>query len=149
MLHLAQDKRLIPHRCMFAACISNMCLCGLMCGLTIPQVVLEVIEEQVARGSRIYESGHFVVLVWGNSQRDLEAVERILSQVQNADQLSNVASRKTVAVEWMPAKCEHCCTSQHELALDQPLQDCYCQARAGLPGAPGGWRSCGGRHVAA
>jgi hypothetical protein len=41
-----------------------------------------VIEEQVARGSRIYESGHFVVLVWGNSQRDLEAVERILSQVR-------------------------------------------------------------------
>ncbi len=46
-------------------------------------MVLEVIEEQVARGSRIYESGHFVVLVWGNSQRDLEAVERILSQVSN------------------------------------------------------------------
>jgi hypothetical protein len=46
------------------------------------QVVLEVIEEQVARGSRIYESGHFVVLVWGNSQRDLEAVERILSQAR-------------------------------------------------------------------
>jgi hypothetical protein len=41
-----------------------------------------VIEEQVARGSRIYESGHFVVLVWGNSQRDLEAVERILSQAR-------------------------------------------------------------------
>ena len=48
----------------------------------VRQVVLEVIEEQVARGSRIYESGHFVVLVWGNSQRDLEAVERILSQAR-------------------------------------------------------------------
>ena len=52
------------------------------CDRLCKQVVLEVIEEQVARGSRIYESGHFVVLVWGNSQRDLEAVERILSQAR-------------------------------------------------------------------
>lgn len=52
------------------------------CDRPCTQVVLEVIEEQVARGSRIYESGHFVVLVWGNSQRDLEAVERILSQAR-------------------------------------------------------------------
>lgn len=31
-------------------------------------MVLEVIEEQVRRGSRIYEKDHYVVLVWGNSQ---------------------------------------------------------------------------------
>lgn len=55
-----------------------------------PQVVLEVIEEQVARGSRIYESGHFVVLVWGNSQRDLEAVERILSQARCTSLCSHI-----------------------------------------------------------
>ncbi len=55
-----------------------------------PQVVLEVIEEQVARGSRIYESGHLVVLVWGNSQRDLEAVERILSQARCTSLCSHI-----------------------------------------------------------
>ena len=62
------------------------------------QVVLEVIEEQVARGSRIYEAGHFVVLVWGNSQRDLEAVERILSQVRQHCEHVTKQSRLVVLV---------------------------------------------------
>ena len=44
----------------------------------IEQVVLEVLEGNVRRGSRVFESGHYLVLAWGESARDLGQVNRIL-----------------------------------------------------------------------
>jgi hypothetical protein len=47
----------------------------------IEQVVLEVLEANVKRGSPCYESGHTVVLTWCESPRDIAQLTRILSQL--------------------------------------------------------------------
>ncbi|BDA43260.1 probable ion channel POLLUX at N-terminal half [Coccomyxa sp. Obi] len=50
----------------------------------VEQVVLQVVDENVARGSRVFETGHILVLGFCDSQRDLEVVQKILSQVCQA-----------------------------------------------------------------
>ena len=45
------------------------------------QVVLEVLESNVKRGSMCYESGHSVVLAWCESSRDIAQLTRILTQL--------------------------------------------------------------------
>ncbi len=44
----------------------------------------EMIEQNVRQGSRVYESGHVLVLGWCYSQRDLEVVWKTLEQVRLA-----------------------------------------------------------------
>ncbi len=41
-----------------------------------------MIEQNVRQGSRVYESGHVLVLGWCYSQRDLEVVWKVLEQVR-------------------------------------------------------------------
>jgi hypothetical protein len=48
------------------------------------QAVLEVVEANVRRGSRVFESRHVLVLGWCSSQRDLEVVWKTLEQVRCA-----------------------------------------------------------------
>lgn len=45
------------------------------------QIVLEANRRNVARGSRVYELGHYLVLGWCASQRDLEVVAKVVEQV--------------------------------------------------------------------
>ena len=45
------------------------------------QLVLEVLEDRVKKGSSVYEKGHFLVLGWVNNRRDEEVMFKILSQV--------------------------------------------------------------------
>ena len=45
------------------------------------QVVLEVLEDNVKRGSMVYETGHFLILSLADNQRDQEVIWKILSQV--------------------------------------------------------------------
>ena len=47
----------------------------------IEQVVLEVLENNVKRGSTCFESGHTVVLSWCESSRDIAQLTRILTQL--------------------------------------------------------------------
>eukprot|EP00798_Chlamydomonas_sp_ICE-L_P003834 gene3834-13902_t len=52
----------------------------------VEQVVLEVIDSNVKRGSTVYENGHTLVLGWCNSQRDVELIWKLLEQLCNAHQ---------------------------------------------------------------
>ena len=45
------------------------------------QLVLEVLESNVKRGSKVYETGHVLVLGWVDNRRDEEVMWKILSQV--------------------------------------------------------------------
>lgn len=45
------------------------------------QIVLEILTENVSRGSEVYEKGHVLVLAWAVTQRDREVIWKILSQV--------------------------------------------------------------------
>ena len=45
------------------------------------QLVLEVLEDNVKRGSDVYEKGHILVLGWVDNRRDEEVMWKILSQV--------------------------------------------------------------------
>ena len=45
------------------------------------QVVLEVLERNVKRGSLCYERGHTAVLAWCESSRDVAQLTRILTQL--------------------------------------------------------------------
>lgn len=47
----------------------------------IEQVVLEVLEGNVRRGSRVYETNHYVVVAWGESARDLAQVTRVVLEL--------------------------------------------------------------------
>ncbi|KAK9811837.1 hypothetical protein WJX72_011041 [[Myrmecia] bisecta] len=62
-----------------------MAACGLMAFALVlalvEQVVLDVVEENVKQGGRVFETGHIVVLSWGQSQHDIEVVWKILSQI--------------------------------------------------------------------
>ena len=44
------------------------------------QLVLEVLEGNVRRGSSIYEKDHVLVLGWCDNRRDEEVMWKILSQ---------------------------------------------------------------------
>ncbi|KAL4421226.1 hypothetical protein ABPG75_010517 [Micractinium tetrahymenae] len=54
----------------------------------IEQVVLEVLESNVKRGSQCYEQGHFVVLAYCESSRGIAQVTRILTQLCAANRTS-------------------------------------------------------------
>ena len=43
--------------------------------------MLEILTENVSRGSEVYEKGHVLVLAWAITQRDREVIWKILSQV--------------------------------------------------------------------
>ncbi|KAK9818136.1 hypothetical protein WJX72_007697 [[Myrmecia] bisecta] len=47
----------------------------------VEQLVLEVLEDNVKRGSKVYEKGHILVMGFCQNQRDLECVWKILSQM--------------------------------------------------------------------
>ncbi|DBA72591.1 TPA: hypothetical protein ACH3X2_010343 [Trebouxia sp. C0005] len=47
----------------------------------VEQVVLEVLKNNVQRGSQVYEEGHILVLGFCDNQRDEELIWKILSQV--------------------------------------------------------------------
>ncbi|KAK9845991.1 hypothetical protein WJX81_007900 [Elliptochloris bilobata] len=50
----------------------------------IEQVVLQVLDDNVKRGSRVFESNHVLILGWCDSQRDLEVVQKVVSQLCHA-----------------------------------------------------------------
>lgn len=54
----------------------------------IEQVVLEVLENNVKRGSMCYERGHTVVLAWCESSRDIAQLTRILTQLCAANRMA-------------------------------------------------------------
>ncbi|CAL8470852.1 g10394 [Coccomyxa elongata] len=47
----------------------------------VEQIVLQILTENVSRGSVVYEKGHILVLAWANTQRDREVIWKILSQL--------------------------------------------------------------------
>lgn len=47
----------------------------------VEQIVLQVIESNVKRGSSVYEQDHILVLAWADNRKDLEVVWKVLSQV--------------------------------------------------------------------
>lgn len=67
---------------LFSVCVAVVGLAtfALVLALT-EQVVLEVLEDNVKRGSPVYETGHVLILGWCKSQRDLETVRKILQQL--------------------------------------------------------------------
>ena len=46
----------------------------------VEQLVLQILTENVSRGSQVYEKGHILVLAWAWTQRDREVIWKILSQ---------------------------------------------------------------------
>ncbi len=46
----------------------------------VEQLVLQILTENVSRGSQVYEEGHVLVLAWAETQRDREVIWKILSQ---------------------------------------------------------------------
>lgn len=48
----------------------------------VEQLVLQILTENVSRGSQVYEEGHILVLAWAETQRDREVIWKILSQVR-------------------------------------------------------------------
>lgn len=49
--------------------------------------MLQILTENVSRGSVVYEKGHILVLAWANTQRDREVIWKILSQVGQLKQM--------------------------------------------------------------
>ncbi len=47
--------------------------------------MLQILTENVSRGSVVYEKGHILVLAWANTQRDREVIWKILAQVRSAN----------------------------------------------------------------
>ncbi|CAK0782676.1 hypothetical protein CVIRNUC_005871 [Coccomyxa viridis] len=47
----------------------------------VEQLVLQILTENVSRGSQVYEEGHILVLAWAETQRDREVIWKILSQL--------------------------------------------------------------------
>ena len=58
----------------------------------IEQATLELLESNVKRGSKVYESGHYVVLAWGKSARDLSQGATVLRQLCAASAVSGGAT---------------------------------------------------------
>lgn len=58
----------------------------------IEQATLELLESNVKRGSKVYESGHYVVLSWGKSARDLSQGATVLRQLCAAAALDGGAT---------------------------------------------------------
>eukprot|EP00890_Picochlorum_soloecismus_P002958 jgi/Picsp_1/3663/NSC_06500-R1_probable secreted protein len=54
----------------------------------IEQVVLETLESNVKRGSKVYESGHYCLVAWGESSRDIEQLQRIVQELCAANRRS-------------------------------------------------------------
>ena len=52
----------------------------------VEQLVLQILTENVSRGSQVYEKGHILVLAWAETQRDREVIWKILSQVGSRHQ---------------------------------------------------------------
>ncbi len=48
----------------------------------VEQLVLEILTQNVSRGSQVYEKGHILVLAWAWTQRDREVIWKILSQAR-------------------------------------------------------------------
>lgn len=63
----------------------------------VEQVVLEVLEGNVRRGSKVYEEGHYLVLAWGESARDIGQVNRVLLELCAANAASGGAVIVVVA----------------------------------------------------
>ncbi|EIE20310.1 hypothetical protein COCSUDRAFT_67575 [Coccomyxa subellipsoidea C-169] len=47
----------------------------------VEQIVLQILNDNVSRGSVVYEKGHILVLAWANTQRDREVIWKILAQL--------------------------------------------------------------------
>ena len=50
----------------------------------VEQLVLEILTQNVSRGSQVYEKGHILVLAWAWTQRDREVIWKILSQASTS-----------------------------------------------------------------
>lgn len=48
----------------------------------VEQLVLQILTDNVSRGSQVYEKGHILVLAWATTQRDREVIWKILSQAR-------------------------------------------------------------------
>jgi len=48
----------------------------------VEQLVLQILNDNVSRGSQVYEKGHILVLAWATTQRDREVIWKILSQAK-------------------------------------------------------------------
>ncbi|KAK9866656.1 hypothetical protein WJX84_009216 [Apatococcus fuscideae] len=60
--------------------LAGLIIFALVLALT-EQVILEVVERKVKRGSPIYEKDHVLVLGWGKNQLDQEMIWKLLSQL--------------------------------------------------------------------
>ena len=79
----------------------------------VEQLVLQILTENVSRGSQVYEKGHILVLAWAWTQRDREVIWKILSQAsphpQDQQAACRAASRKAGAYlrDFTSASCGH------------------------------------------
>jgi hypothetical protein len=79
---LLESKHSMKRGRAIASQMSSIGLVGFALVLALVQLaVLAVVEDNVQRGSAVYESGHIVVLAWAVSNRDIEVIWKVLSQV--------------------------------------------------------------------
>ena len=57
----------------------------------VEQLVLEILTQNVSRGSQVYETGHILVLAWAWTQRDREVIWKILSQASPRSEIQQAA----------------------------------------------------------
>ncbi|KAF6262463.1 hypothetical protein COO60DRAFT_628176 [Scenedesmus sp. NREL 46B-D3] len=76
------DGGVSPVEELFSVAVALAGLAGFALALAlVEQVVLETNMANVKRGSPVYESGHYLVLGWAVSQRDLELLIKLVGQL--------------------------------------------------------------------
>jgi hypothetical protein len=114
----------------------------------VRQVVLEVLESNVKRGSVCYERGHWVVLAWCESPRDIAQLTRILTQLCAANRAGGggvaVVLTQQVRCGWLAWVKHLCCAPSraHVLTCTDGAMLCH----AGCSAASWKWSSCSERR---
>ena len=74
----------------------------------VEQLVLQILTENVSRGSQVYEEGHILVLAWADTQRDREVIWKILSQACHIPLIHGSSHRLCLAGSLKCMSCEAC-----------------------------------------
>lgn len=73
----------------------------------VEQLVLEILTQNVSRGSQVYEKGHILVLAWACTQRDREVIWKILSQASPQSPSRQHAQNLHSQPAHLPERCAH------------------------------------------
>ena len=87
----AQESELPAQVFAVVTAVLGLALFALILAL-IEQVVLETLESNVKRGSKVYESGHYCLVAWGESSRDIEQLQRIVLELCSANRRTGGAT---------------------------------------------------------